>query len=237
MNTKIESININTIPKFSQNEIKMPQSQESIYRMHKYLLGMNRHIDLNISAFDTDQNLTNAESLNSSSKEKLNNSSIPPNHRFSGFRNSMFDISIINSPSTNKSNVKGILPPIKYNFFADEETLKIELEQAKKRRSMMNGKLNCQLKDLDNQFEINLSSFKKPCSFNTEKMNNCNYDKKENSNFSLDKKEISNLINDLDNSKIKRYSQFSNFTAIEGKVNEEDDEGNDSDFSDFDSDS
>ena len=99
MNTKIESININTIPKFSQNEIKMPQSQESIYRMHKYLLGMNRHIDLNISAFDTDQNLTNAESLNSSSKEKLNNSSIPPNHRFSGFRNSMFDISIINSPS------------------------------------------------------------------------------------------------------------------------------------------
>ena len=237
MNTKIESININTIPKFSQNEIKMPQSQESIYRMHKYLLGMNRHIDLNISAFDTDQNLTNAESLNSSSKEKLNNSSIPPNHRFSGFRNSMFDISIINSPSTNKTNVKGILPPIKYNFFADEETLKIELEQAKKRRSMMNGKLNCQLKDLDNQFAINLSSFKKPCSFNTEKMNNCNYDKKENSNFSLDKKEISNLINDLDNSKIKRYSQFSNFTAIEGKVNEEDDEGNDSDFSDFDSDS
>ena len=204
--------------------------------MHKYLLGMNRHIDLNISAFDTDQNLTNAESINSSSKENLNKSSIPPNHRFSGFRNSMFDISIINSPSTNKTNVKGILPPIKYNFFADEETLKIELEQAKKRRSMMNGKLNCQLKDLDNQFAINLSSFKKPCSFNTEKMNNCNYDKKENSNFSLDKKEISNLINELDNSKMKRCSQFSNFTAIEGKVNEEDDEGNDSDFSDFDSD-
>jgi hypothetical protein len=101
---------------------------------------------------------------------------------------------------------------------------------------MMNGKLNCQLKDLDNQFAINLSSFKKPCSFNSEKMNNSNYDKKENSNFSLDKKEISNLINDLDNSKMKRCSQFSNFTAIEGKVNEEDDEGNDSDFSDFDSD-
>ena len=236
MNTKIETININSIPKFPKNEIKMPQSQERIYRMHKYLLGMNRHIDLNISAFDTDQNLTNAESINSSSKENLNKSSIPPNHRFSGFRNSMFDISIINSPSTNKSNVKGILPPIKYNFFADEETLKYELEQAKKRKSMMNGKLNCQLKDLDNQFAINLSSFKKPCSFNSEKMNNSNYDKKENSNFSLDKKEISNLINDLDNSKMKRCSQFSNFTAIEGKVNEEDDEGNDSDFSDFDSD-
>ena len=213
---------------------RMPQSQERIYRMHKYHLGMNRKLDLNISAFDTDQNLTNAESINST-KENLNKSSIP-NHRFSGYRNSMFDISIINSPGTDKSNVKGILPPIKYNFFADEESLKFELEQAKKRRSMMNSKINFQLKDLDNQFIINLSSFKKNCSYLSDKIKNDEFYKK-NSNFSLDKKELNELIDDLDNVKIKRCSHFSNFTEIDGKVSEEDNEGSDSDFSNFDFDS
>ena len=101
----------------------------------------------------------------------------------------------------------------------------------------MNGQMNCQLKDLDNQFVINLSSFKKNNNYscNVDKLkNNCSKIK-ENSNFSIDKKELSNLINDLDNGKIKRCSHFSNFNVIEGKVNEEDNE-NDSDFSDFDSD-
>ena len=235
MKTELDSINMDTIPKFKEELLKnkMPQSQERMYRMHKYQLGMNRQIDLNISEFDTEQNITKEDSQN---KENVNKSSMP-NHRFSGFRNSMFDISIIKSPLTESSNKKGILPPIKYNFFADEESLKKELEQVKKRRSMMNGQMNCQLKDLDNQFVINLSSFKKNnnYSYNVDKLkNNCSKIK-ENSNFSIDKKELSNLINDLDNGKIKRCSHFSNFNVIEGKVNEEDNE-NDSDFSDFDSD-
>ena len=159
MKTELDSINRDTIPKFKEELLKnkMPQSQERMYRMHKYQLGMNRQIDLNISEFDTEQNITKEDSQ---SKENVNKSSMP-NHRFSGFRNSMFDISIIKSPLTESSNKKGILPPIKYNFFADEESLKKELEQVKKRRSMMNGQMNCQLKDLDNQFVINLSSFKK----------------------------------------------------------------------------
>ena len=234
MKTELDSINRDTIPKFKEELLKnkMPQSQERMYRMHKYQLGMNRQIDLNISEFDTEQNTKE----DSQSKENVNKSSMP-NHRFSGFRNSMFDISIIKSPLTESSNKKGILPPIKYNFFADEESLKKELEQVKKRRSVMNGQMNCQLKDLDNQFVINLSSFKKnnnySCSVDKLK-NNCSKIK-ENSNFSIDKKELSNLINDLDNGKIKRCSHFSNFNIIEGKVNEEDNE-NDSDFNDFDSD-
>ena len=235
MKTELDSINMDTIPKFKEELLKnkMPQSQERMYRMHKYQLGMNRQIDLNISEFDTEQNITKEDSQ---SKENVNKSSMP-NHRFSGFRNSMFDISIIKSPLTESSNKKGILPPIKYNFFADEESLKKELEQVKKRRSMMNGQMNCQLKDLDNQFVINLSSFKKNNNYscNVDKLkNNCSKIK-ENSNFSIDKKELSNLINDLDNGKIKRCSHFSNFNIIEGKVNEEENE-NDSDFSDFDSD-
>ena len=58
MKTELDSINMDTIPKFKEELLKnkMPQSQERMYRMHKYQLGMNRQIDLNISEFDTEQN-------------------------------------------------------------------------------------------------------------------------------------------------------------------------------------
>ena len=226
MKSEINNIPLdNKFTKFSYeqkiNEEKLPQSQEKIYCMHKYLFG-NRSKDLNISAFDSEQNLTNYESINSS-KEKLNKSQ-NTNYKFLGFRNSMFDLSISNSPKI-ENNKKGILPPIKYNFFDEEEFL-IELEKSKKRKSMFN-QLN---------LNFDLSSFKD----NSSEVKNCNKndsnEKIENSNFSLDKNELNNLINDLDNNKIKRLSHFSNFNSIENQVNEESDEESQSDFSDFDSD-
>ena len=232
MKSEINNIPLdNKFTKFSYeqkiNEEKLPQSQEKIYCMHKYLFG-NRSKDLNISAFDSEQNLTNYESLNSS-KEKLNKSQ-NTNYKFLGFRNSMFDLSISNSPKI-ENNKKGILPPIKYNFFDEEEFL-IELEKSKKRKSMFN-QLNL---NFEKQFNLNLSSFKD----NSSEVKNFNYndfnEKIENSNFSVDKNELNNLINDLDNNKIKRLSHFSNFNSVENKVNEESDEDSQSDFSDFDSD-
>ena len=225
MKSEIDNFPLDTFTKFSYEqkikEEKIPQSQEKIYCMHKYLFG-NRNKDLNISAFDSDQNLTNYESLNSS-KEKLNKSQ-NTNYKFFGFRNSLFDLSISNSPQIEK-NKNGILPPIKYNFFDEEEFL-IELEKSRKRKSMFN-QLN---------LNFDLSSFKD----NSSEVKNCNKndsnEKIENSNFSLDKNELNNLINDLDNNKIKRLSHFSNFNSIENQVNEESDEESQSDFSDFDSD-
>ena len=225
MRNEINNLQLDNISKFSNEQKikkdKLPQSQEKIYCMHKYLFG-NRNKDLNISAFDSEQNLTNYESLNSS-KEKLNKSQ-NTNYKFFGFRNSLFDLSISNSPQIEK-NKNGILPPIKYNFFDEEEFL-IELEKSKKRKSMFN-QLN---------LNFDLSSFKD----NSSEVKNCNKndsnEKIENSNFSVDKNELNNLINDLDNNKIKRLSHFSNFTSVENKVNEESDEDSQSDFSDFDSD-
>ena len=225
MRNEINNLQLDNISKFSNEQKikkdKLPQSQEKIYCMHKYLFG-NRNKDLNISAFDSEQNLTNYESLNSS-KEKLNKSQ-NTNYKFLGFRNSMFDLSISNSPKI-ENNKKGILPPIKYNFFDEEEFL-IELEKSKKRKSMFN-QLN---------LNFDLSSFKD----NSSEVKNFNYndfnEKIENSNFSVDKNELNNLINDLDNNKIKRLSHFSNFNSVENKVNEESDEDSQSDFSDFDSD-
>ena len=225
MRNEINNLQLDNISKFSNEQKikkdKLPQSQEKIYCMHKYLFG-NRNKDLNISAFDSEQNLTNYESLNSS-KEQLNKSQ-NTNYKFFGFRNSLFDLSISNSPQIEK-NKKGILPPIKYNFFDEEEFL-IELEKSKKRKSMFN-QLN---------LNFDLSSFKD----NSSEVKNCNKndsnEKIENSNFSVDKNELNNLINDLDNNKIKRLSHFSNFTSVENKVNEESDEDSQSDFSDFDSD-
>ena len=225
MRNEINNLQLDNISKFSNEQKikkdKLPQSQEKIYCMHKYLFG-NRNKDLNISAFDSEQNLTNYESLNSS-KEQLNKSQ-NTNYKFFGFRNSLFDLSISNSPQIEK-NKKGILPPIKYNFFDEEEFL-IELEKSRKRKSMFN-QLN---------LNFDLSSFKD----NSSEVKNCNKndsnEKIENSNFSLDKNELNNLINDLDNNKIKRLSHFSNFTSVENKVNEESDEDSQSDFSDFDSD-
>ena len=225
MRNEINNLQLDNISKFSNEQKikkdKLPQSQEKIYCMHKYLFG-NRNKDLNISAFDSEQNLTNYESLNSS-KEKLNKSQ-NTNYKFLGFRNSLFDLSISNSPQIEK-NKNGILPPIKYNFFDEEEFL-IELEKSKKRKSMFN-QLN---------LNFDLSSFKD----NSSEVKNCNKndsnEKIENSNFSVDKNELNNLINDLDNNKIKRLSHFSNFTSVENKVNEESDEDSQSDFSDFDSD-
>ena len=75
---------------------------------------------------------------------------------------------------------------------------------------------------------MNLSSFKI-----NEMKNNNEIVLNENSNFSLDKKDLNELINDLENneSKYKRNSHFSNFNLV---VNEE--ENDDSNFSDFDSD-
>ena len=225
MKSEIDNFPLDTFTKFSYEqkikEEKIPQSQEKIYCMHKYLFG-NRNKDLNISAFDSEQNLTNYESLNSS-KEQLNKSQ-NTNYKFFGFRNSLFDLSISNSPQIEK-NKNGILPPIKYNFFDEEEFL-IELEKSRKRKSMFN-QLN---------LNFDLSSFKD----NSSEVKNCNKndsnEKIENSNFSLDKNELNNLINDLDNNKIKRLSHFSNFNSIENQVNEESDEESQSDFSDFDSD-
>ena len=225
MRNEINNLQLDNISKFSNEQKikkdKLPQSQEKIYCMHKYLFG-NRNKDLNISAFDSEQNLTNYESLNSS-KEQLNKSQ-NTNYKFFGFRNSLFDLSISNSPQIEK-NKNGILPPIKYNFFDEEEFL-IELEKSRKRKSMFN-QLN---------LNFDLSSFKD----NSSEVKNCNKndsnEKIENSNFSLDKNELNNLINDLDNNKIKRLSHFSNFTSVENKVNEESDEDSQSDFSDFDSD-
>jgi hypothetical protein len=225
MRNEINNLQLDNISKFSNEQKikkdKLPQSQEKIYCMHKYLFG-NRNKDLNISAFDSEQNLTNYESLNSS-KEQLNKSQ-NTNYKFFGFRNSLFDLSISNSPQIEK-NKNGILPPIKYNFFDEEEFL-IELEKSRKRKSMFN-QLN---------LNFDLSSFKD----NSSEVKNCNKndsnEKIENSNFSLDKNELNNLINDLDNNKIKRLSHFSNFNSIENQVNEESDEESQSDFSDFDSD-
>ena len=225
MRNEINNLQLDNISKFSNEQKikkdKLPQSQEKIYCMHKYLFG-NRNKDLNISAFDSEQNLTNYESLNSS-KEQLNKSQ-NTNYKFFGFRNSLFDLSISNSPQIEK-NKNGILPPIKYNFFDEEEFL-IELEKSRKRKSMFN-QLN---------LNFDLSSFKD----NSSEVKNCNKndsnEKIENSNFSLDKNELNNLINDLDNNKIKRLSHFSNFNSIENQVNEESDEECQSDFSDFDSD-
>ena len=225
MRNEINNLQLDNISKFSNEQKikkdKLPQSQEKIYCMHKYLFG-NRNKDLNISAFDSEQNLTNYESLNSS-KEQLNKSQ-NTNYKFFGFRNSLFDLSISNSPKI-ENNKKGILPPIKYNFFDEEEFL-IELEKSKKRKSMFN-QLN---------LNFDLSSFKD----NSSEVKNCNKndsnEKIENSNFSVDKNELNNLINDLDNNKIKRLSHFSNFNSVENKVNEESDEDSQSDFSDFDSD-
>ena len=225
MRNEINNLQLDNISKFSNEQKikkdKLPQSQEKIYCMHKYLFG-NRNKDLNISAFDSEQNLTNYESLNSS-KEQLNKSQ-NTNYKFFGFRNSLFDLSISNSPQIEK-NKNGILPPIKYNFFDEEEFL-IELEKSRKRKSMFN-QLN---------LNFDLSSFKD----NSSEVKNCNKndsnEKIENSNFSLDKNELNNLINDLDNNKIKRLSHFSNFNSVENKVNEESDEDSQSDFSDFDSD-
>ena len=225
MRNEINNLQLDNISKFSNEQKikkdKLPQSQEQIYCMHKYLFG-NRNKDLNISAFDSEQNLTNYESLNSS-KEQLNKSQ-NTNYKFLGFRNSLFDLSISNSPQIEK-NKNGILPPIKYNFFDEEEFL-IELEKSRKRKSMFN-QLN---------LNFDLSSFKD----NSSEVKNCNKndsnEKIENSNFSLDKNELNNLINDLDNNKIKRLSHFSNFNSIENQVNEESDEESQSDFSDFDSD-
>ena len=225
MRNEINNLQLDNISKFSNEQKikkdKLPQSQEKIYCMHKYLFG-NRNKDLNISAFDSEQNLTNYESLNSS-KEQLNKSQ-NTNYKFFGFRNSLFDLSISNSPQIEK-NKNGILPPIKYNFFDEEEFL-IELEKSRKRKSMFN-QLN---------LNFDLSSFKD----NSSEVKNCNKndsnEKIENSNFSLDKNELNNLINDLDNNKIKRLSHFSNFNSVENKVNEESDEESQSDFSDFDSD-
>ena len=225
MRNEINNLQLDNISKFSNEQKikkdKLPQSQEKIYCMHKYLFG-NRNKDLNISAFDSEQNLTNYESLNSS-KEQLNKSQ-NTNYKFLGFRNSLFDLSISNSPQIEK-NKNGILPPIKYNFFDEEEFL-IELEKSRKRKSMFN-QLN---------LNFDLSSFKD----NSSEVKNCNKndsnEKIENSNFSLDKNELNNLINDLDNNKIKRLSHFSNFNSIENQVNEESDEESQSDFSDFDSD-
>ena len=231
MKSEIDNFPLDTFTKFSYEqkikEEKIPQSQEKIYCMHKYLFG-NRNKDLNISAFDSEQNLTNYESLNSS-KEKLNKSQ-NTNYKFFGFRNSLFDLSISNSPQIEK-NKKGILPPIKYNFFDEEEFL-IELEKSKKRKSMFN-QLNL---NFEKQFNLNLSSFKDNSSEVKNYNNNDSNEKIENSNFSVDKNELNNLINDLDNNKIKRLSHFSNFTSVENKVNEESDEDSQSDFSDFDSD-
>jgi hypothetical protein len=225
MRNEINNLQLDNISKFSNEQKikkdKLPQSQEKIYCMHKYLFG-NRNKDLNISAFDSEQNLTNYESLNSS-KEQLNKSQ-NTNYKFFGFRNSLFDLSISNSPQIEK-NKNGILPPIKYNFFDEEEFL-IELEKSRKRKSMFN-QLN---------LNFDLSSFKD----NSSEVKNCNKndsnEKIENSNFSVDKNELNNLINDLDNNKIKRLSHFSNFNSIENQVNEESDEESQSDFSDFDSD-
>jgi hypothetical protein len=225
MRNEINNLQLDNISKFSNEQKikkdKLPQSQEKIYCMHKYLFG-NRNKDLNISAFDSEQNLTNYESINSS-KEKLNKSQ-NTNYKFLGFRNSLFDLSISNSPQIEK-NKNGILPPIKYNFFDEEEFL-IELEKSRKRKSMFN-QLN---------LNFDLSSFKD----NSSEVKNCNKndsnEKIENSNFSVDKNELNNLINDLDNNKIKRLSHFSNFNSVENKVNEESDEDSQSDFSDFDSD-
>ena len=225
MRNEINNLQLDNISKFSNEQKikkdKLPQSQEKIYCMHKYLFG-NRNKDLNISAFDSEQNLTNYESLNSS-KEQLNKSQ-NTNYKFFGFRNSLFDLSISNSPQIEK-NKNGILPPIKYNFFDEEEFL-IELEKSRKRKSMFN-QLN---------LNFDLSSFKD----NSSEVKNCNKndsnEKIENSNFSLDKNELNNLINDLDNNKIKRLSHFSNFNSVENQVNEESDEESQSDFSDFDSD-
>ena len=225
MRNEINNLQLDNISKFSNEQKikkdKLPQSQEKIYCMHKYLFG-NRNKDLNISAFDSEQNLTNYESLNSS-KEQLNKSQ-NTNYKFFGFRNSLFDLSISNSPQIEK-NKNGILPPIKYNFFDEEEFL-IELEKSRKRKSMFN-QLN---------LNFDLSSFKDNSSEVKNYNNNDSNEKIENSNFSVDKNELNNLINDLDNNKIKRLSHFSNFTSVENKVNEESDEDSQSDFSDFDSD-
>ena len=225
MRNEINNLQLDNISKFSNEQKikkdKLPQSQEKIYCMHKYLFG-NRNKDLNISAFDSDQNLTNYESLNSS-KEQLNKSQ-NTNYKFFGFRNSLFDLSISNSPQIEK-NKNGILPPIKYNFFDEEEFL-IELEKSRKRKSMFN-QLN---------LNFDLSSFKDNSSEVKNYNNNDSNEKIENSNFSVDKNELNNLINDLDNNKIKRLSHFSNFNSVENKVNEESDEDSQSDFSDFDSD-
>ena len=225
MRNEINNLQLDNISKFSNEQKikkdKLPQSQEKIYCMHKYLFG-NRNKDLNISAFDSEQNLTNYESLNSS-KEQLNKSQ-NTNYKFFGFRNSLFDLSISNSPQIEK-NKNGILPPIKYNFFDEEEFL-IELEKSRKRKSMFN-QLN---------LNFDLSSFKDNSS-EVKNFNNNDFNEKiENSNFSVDKNELNNLINDLDNNKIKRLSHFSNFNSIENQVNEESDEESQSDFSDFDSD-
>ena len=225
MRNEINNLQLDNISKFSNEQKikkdKLPQSQEKIYCMHKYLFG-NRNKDLNISAFDSEQNLTNYESLNSS-KEQLNKSQ-NTNYKFFGFRNSLFDLSISNSPQIEK-NKNGILPPIKYNFFDEEEFL-IELEKSRKRKSMFN-QLN---------LNFDLSSFKDNSSEVKNYNNNDSNEKIENSNFSVDKNELNNLINDLDNNKIKRLSHFSNFNSIENQVNEESDEESQSDFSDFDSD-
>ena len=225
MRNEINNLQLDNISKFSNEQKikkdKLPQSQEKIYCMHKYLFG-NRNKDLNISAFDSEQNLTNYESLNSS-KEQLNKSQ-NTNYKFFGFRNSLFDLSISNSPQIEK-NKNGILPPIKYNFFDEEEFL-IELEKSRKRKSMFN-QLN---------LNFDLSSFKDNSSEVKNYNNNDSNEKIENSNFSVDKNELNNLINDLDNNKIKRLSHFSNFNSVENKVNEESDEDSQSDFSDFDSD-
>jgi hypothetical protein len=207
MNSKVANNNIDSIPKFSMEKISEPQSQsqEEYYFQCKYPDHSVKNINLNISAFDT-----NNESLNFS-KEFLNKSS-NTNNKFSGFRNSMFDIPFMNS---GKKNFKSI-----FNFF-DDENLIVELEQRKKRKS---NQINLD----NNKLLMNLSSFKL-----NEMKNNNEIVLNENSNFSLDKKDLNELINDLENneSKYKRNSHFSNFNLV---VNEE--ENDDSNFSDFDSD-